>query len=107
MSQRSQVSRIALRRCSQNIFVFVFVFVFVNLLLVMSCLLITLNKCVQGHKSLGLLLGKGSKVKKEKKLKKLSFRYVRVAENLDNLVFFSPFFSQHTLNRQVSITVEL
>ena len=29
MSQRSQVSRIALRRCSQNVFVFVFVFVFV------------------------------------------------------------------------------
>ena len=34
MSQRSQVSRIALRRCSQNVFVFVidfvFLFVFVN-----------------------------------------------------------------------------
>ena len=30
MSQRSQVSRIALRRCSQNVFVIVFVFVFVN-----------------------------------------------------------------------------
>ena len=29
MSQRSQVSRIGLRRCSQNIFVFVFVVVFV------------------------------------------------------------------------------
>ena len=29
MSQRSQVSRIALRRCSQNVFVFVIVFVFV------------------------------------------------------------------------------
>ena len=29
MSQRSQVSRIALRRCSQNVFVFVFVFVIV------------------------------------------------------------------------------
>ena len=29
MSQRSQVSRIALRRCSQNVFVFVFVIVFV------------------------------------------------------------------------------
>ena len=25
--------------------------------LVMSCLLITLNKCLKGHKSLGLLLG--------------------------------------------------
>ena len=35
----SQVSRIALRRCSQNVFV------------------ITLNKCLKGHKSLGLLLG--------------------------------------------------
>ena len=32
MSQRSQVSRIALRRCSQNVFVFVIVFVFVNFL---------------------------------------------------------------------------
>ena len=29
MSQRSQDSRIALRRCSQNVFVFVIVFVFV------------------------------------------------------------------------------
>merc|ERR1712016_308889 len=45
MPQRSQVSRIALRRCSQNVlvFVFVFVFVFVNFFLVMSCLLITLK----------------------------------------------------------------
>ena len=60
VSQMSQVSRIALRRCFQNVFVFVivfvFVFVFVNLL-VMSCLLITLNKCLKGQKSLGLLLG--------------------------------------------------
>ena len=61
MSQRSQVSRIALGRCSQNVFVFVFVivfvfvFVFVNVFLVMSCLLITLNKCLKGNKSLGLL----------------------------------------------------
>ena len=55
MSQRSKVSRIALRRCSQNVsvIVFVFVFVFVNLFLVMSCLLITLNKCLKAHKSLG------------------------------------------------------
>ena len=30
VSQMSQVSRIALRRCSQNVFVFVFVIVFVN-----------------------------------------------------------------------------
>ena len=29
----------------------------VSILLVMSCLLITLNKCLKGHKSLGLLLG--------------------------------------------------
>merc|ERR1719350_1448006 len=57
MSQRSQVSRVALRRGSQNVFVFVivFVFVFVNFL-VMSCFLITLNKCLKGHKSLGWLL---------------------------------------------------
>ena len=52
MSQRSQVSRIALRRCSQNVFVFVFV-----IFLVMSCLHITLIKCLKDHKSLGLLLG--------------------------------------------------
>merc|ERR1712015_489014 len=63
MSQRSQVSRIALRRCSQNVFVFVFVivfvfvFVFVNFFPVMSCLLITLISCLKGHKYLGLLLG--------------------------------------------------
>ena len=54
MSQRSQVSRIALRRYSQNVFVFVivfdFVFVFVKFL-VMTCLLITLTKCLKGHKS--------------------------------------------------------
>merc|ERR1719318_1269281 len=63
MSQRSQVSRMALRRGSQNVFVFVIVFVFVfvfvsvNFFLVMSCFLITLNKCLKGHKSLGWLLG--------------------------------------------------
>ena len=28
-----------------------------SIFLVMSCLLITLNKCLKGHKSLGLLLG--------------------------------------------------
>ena len=49
MSQRSQFCRIALKRCSQN------VFVFVNFVLVSSCLLITLNKCLKGHKSLGSL----------------------------------------------------
>ena len=57
----SQVSLEALRRCSQNFFVFVFVivfvfvFVFVNFFLVMSCLLITMNKWLKGHKSLGSL----------------------------------------------------
>ena len=66
ISQRSQVSRIALRRCSQNVFVFVFVivfvfvFVFVNFL-VMSCFLITLNKCLKGCKSLGSLCNVKSK----------------------------------------------
>ena len=60
MSQRSQVSRIALWRCSLNVFVFVIVFVFVFVfvivfLLVRSCLLITLIKCLKGHKSLGSL----------------------------------------------------
>ena len=58
MSQRSQVSRIALFRCSQNVFVFVIVFVFVFVIvfvLVRSCLLITLIKCLKGHKSLGSL----------------------------------------------------
>ena len=49
MSQRSQVSRIALRRCSQNVFVFVFGHVVSSI--------ITLNKCLKGHKSLGLHLG--------------------------------------------------
>ena len=39
------------------VFIIVIVFVFVNFFLVMSCLLITLNKCLKGHKSLGLLLG--------------------------------------------------
>ena len=43
MSQRSQVSRIAIRRCSQNVFVFVivfvivFVFVFVFVIFGWSC----------------------------------------------------------------------
>ena len=36
-------------------------------------------------------LGKGSKEKKKKKLIKISFRYVRVAETFEILVFF-PFF---------------
>ena len=37
MSQRSQVSRIALRRCSQNVFVIVFDFVFVFVNFCWSC----------------------------------------------------------------------
>ena len=58
MSQRSQVSRMAHRRGSQNVFVFVIVFVFVFVIvffLVRSCLLITVIKCLKGHKSLGSL----------------------------------------------------
>ena len=56
MSERSQVLRIALWRCSLNVFVFVFVFVFVIVpFLVRSCLLITLIKSLKGHKSLGSL----------------------------------------------------
>ena len=52
------VSRIALWRCSLNIFDFVifFVFVFVfEFLLVKSCVIITLIKSFKGHKSLGSL----------------------------------------------------
>ena len=68
MSQRSQVSRIPLWRCSLNVLVFVIVIVFVIVfvivyvivfvivfLLVRSCPLITLIKCLKGHKSLGSL----------------------------------------------------
>ena len=60
MSERSQVSRIALWRWSLNVFVFVivivFVFVFVIVFLfVRSCLLITLITCLKGHKSLRVL----------------------------------------------------
>ena len=60
MSRRSQVSRVAIWMCSQNVFVFVivivivFVFVFV-IFLVRSWTLITLIKCLKGHKSLGSL----------------------------------------------------
>ena len=58
MSQRSQFSRIALWRCSQNVFVFVIVivivFVFV-IFLARSSLLITVIKCLKGHKSFRLL----------------------------------------------------
>ena len=49
MSQRSKVSKIALWRCSLNVFVIVFVIVFVFavvFLLVRSCFLITLIKCL-------------------------------------------------------------
>jgi len=54
ISQRSQASRVALGRCSLNVFVFfivfVFVFVFVIVfLLVRPCSLITLTKCLKGH----------------------------------------------------------
>ena len=56
VSQMSQVSRITVWRSSLNVFVFVFIFVFVIVFLgVMSCLLITLIKCLKGHKSLGSL----------------------------------------------------
>ena len=62
MSQRSQVSRVSIWRCFLTVFVFVFVIVFVFLfvfvivlLLVRPCPLITLIKCLKGHKSLGSL----------------------------------------------------
>ena len=62
MSQRShsQVSTVALWRCSLNIFVFVIVFIlvfvfFIVFFLVRLCPLITLIKCLKGHKSLGSL----------------------------------------------------
>ena len=45
ISQRSQVSRITLSGCSPNVFLIVF-------LLVMPCHLITLIKCLKGHKHL-------------------------------------------------------
>ena len=50
MSQRSRVPEIALCRCSLHVFVFVIVFS-----LVRSCGLITLIKCLKGHKSPGSL----------------------------------------------------
>merc|ERR1712016_155095 len=43
MSQRSQVSRIALKRCSQNVLVFVFVFVFVSSV---SCCIVSIESSV-------------------------------------------------------------
>ena len=52
--QRSQVSKIALSGCSLNAFVIVIVFVFV-FLLVRSCFIITLIKCLKGHKYQRLL----------------------------------------------------
>ena len=62
MSQRSQGSGVTLWRCSLNVFVFVFVIVFVFVFvfvivffLVRSSLLITLIKCLKGHKALGSL----------------------------------------------------
>ena len=62
MSQRSNVSGIALLGCSLNVFVIVIVFVIVTVfvfvivfLLVRSCLLITLVKCLKGHRSQGSL----------------------------------------------------
>ena len=58
MPQRSKVSKIALWKCSLNVFVIktIFVFVFVVVVLgrvVGSCFLITLIKCFKGHKCLG------------------------------------------------------
>ena len=62
MSQRPQVSKITLWRCSLNVFViiiaidFALVFVFVIVFLsVRSCFIITLIKCLKGHKCLGSL----------------------------------------------------
>ena len=64
ISRRSQVSRIALWRCSLNAFVCVIVFVFVFVIVffwVRSCLLITLIKCLKGHKAPGSLCMSKSK----------------------------------------------
>ena len=51
MSQRPQVSKIALWRCSLNVFVIVIVVAFV-FLLIRSCFLITLINCLKGYKCL-------------------------------------------------------
>ena len=51
MSQWSQISGIALWRCSWNVFFFVIVIV-LFFVLVKSCPLITLIKCLKGYKSL-------------------------------------------------------
>ena len=70
MSQGTKVSRITLWGCSLNVFVIFFVFVFVIVivivfvfvivfLIVRSCLLISLIKCLKCQKS--LRLGRGSK----------------------------------------------
>ena len=50
------VSRVVLWGCSLNVFVYVFVFVFL-LVISESCLLVTLIKCLKGHKYLVLLSG--------------------------------------------------
>ena len=62
----SQVTRITLLRCSLAVFVFVIVFVFVFVfvsvfILVRSSLLITLFKCLKGHKAQGSLCMSKSK----------------------------------------------
>ena len=50
-SQASRLKDCSLGVCSLNVFVRLYVFVFF-FLLVRSCFLITLNKCLKGHKSL-------------------------------------------------------
>ena len=58
MSQRSQVSRIALWSCSLNVFVFVIVFVFVFVIVLFFGQVMSphpLIKCLKGHKSLRTL----------------------------------------------------
>ena len=86
----SQVSRIALWSRCFNVFVIVFVFVFVPAFLVVtSCPLITLIKCLKGHKALGSL-SEGACMSKSKRSlsvvigvgKELSQTLVWTAKNL-------------------------
>ena len=96
MCPRSQVSRVALWRCSLNVFVFVIVFVFVFVfvfvivfLLVRSCPLINLIRCLKGHKSLGslfsVLKSKGHRV--SERVTRSSIQLLWTAKNLTHCVY--------------------
>ena len=69
----------------------------------MSCLLITLNKCLKGHKSLGLLLGGVLKMSLSLSLSLYFSLYLSLSLSLS--IFFGQVMSSHHSDQMCHLVV--